>query len=74
MKYLLMYKLFYLFKFLEFVGIPDDGNNNPNQKYENTTDIEKILNANIAIFICLIIIIALLFIILIFQIIKTFKK
>lgn len=66
-----MYKLINLFFFLELIGIPDDGNNNPNKNY---TDMEKLLHANIAIFICLLVIIGLLFFILIFQIIKTFKK
>ncbi len=69
-----MYKFFYLFKFLELIGIPDEGNNNPNQNYQSHTDIERILTTNITILICLFIIVALLLLILIFQIIKTFKK
>ena len=71
MKYLLMYKLLYLFKFLEFVGIPLEGDNNPNKDY---TEIEILKKIGCVITIGLFIIIILLFIILIFQIIKTFKK
>ncbi len=63
--------MYNLIKFLEIVGIPIEGNNNPNQ---NFTDIEIIKNVCGAIMMCLFIIIGLLILILIFQIIKTFKK